>query len=156
MDIQIILLSPEWYSQTIEMIQRTIRISQKSIYPYELIEKFCHKYDLEKFRVKAQEIEYFIAIDNITQKVTGIIGLKQNELRTFFVDPQYQGQGIGRLLYNKLEQVAKDRKISKLFLYGSPLGEPAYITFGFTKVKTVKKEFEGVPYLDAYMEKELL
>jgi GNAT superfamily N-acetyltransferase len=155
MNIQIISLSPEWYTQTIQMIQRTIRISQKAIYPPKLTEKFCHKYDLEKFKLRAKEIEYFVALDSSTKKIVGIVGLKENELRTFFVDPAYQGKGVGRLLYNKLEQTARDRKIKKLVLYGSPLGEPAYIKFGFHKIRSEIKEFEGITFTDAYMEKEL-
>lgn len=156
MNITVISLYPEWYVQTIEMIQRTIRISQKTIYPPELIDKFIHKYDLEKFKIKARDIAYFIALDTKKNTVVGIIGLKDNEVRTFFVDPKYQGKGIGRLLYTHLEQVAKKRNSKKLFLFGSPLGEPVYLKFGFTKIRTVTKEFEGIAYTDAYMEKELL
>ena len=155
MGIQIIPLLEKWYPQTIEMIQRTIQVSQKNIYPPGLIEKFCHKYDLEKFKVKVQEIEYFIAVDSSLQKVIGIIGLKENELRTFFVDPEYQGKGVGRLLYNMLEQLARERQIKKLFLYGGSIGEPAYLKFGFKKIKKVEKETEGIHYTDTYMEKEL-
>lgn len=155
MEISIQKLTPEYYRQTISMIQKTIRISQKSIYSSELVEKFCHNNDLKKFRIKAQKIEYFIAIDETSNNVLGIVGLKENELRTFYVDPDHQGQGIGRHLYNQLEQTAKNQKQTKLFLYGSPLGEPAYLKFGFTKIKTVDQEEDGIHFLDAYMEKEL-
>lgn len=148
-------MSPEWYSQAIQMIQKTVRISQKRIYSPELIEKCCHNYDFEKFGVKAQKIEFFISLDTAAKKVVGIIGLKDNELKTFFVDPDYQGKGIGRLLYNKLEQVVRERKIKKLILYGSPLGEPVYLKFGFHKIKTVIDNLEGIEFEDAYMEKEL-
>ncbi len=155
MDIKIIPMSPDWYSQAIQMIQRTIRISQKHIYPPELIEKFRHNYDFEKFKARAQEIEFFVSLDTAAKKVVGIIGLRDNELKTFFVDPDYQGKGIGRLLYNKLEQVARERRIDKLILFGSPLGEPAYLKFGFHKIKTVMNDLEGIEFEDAYMEKEL-
>lgn len=155
MDVKIIPISPEWYSQIIEMIQRTIRISQGPIYSPELIEKFIHNYDLEKFQVKAQQIDFFISIDTVVEKVIGCIGLKDNELKTFFVDPDYQGKGVGRLLYNKLEQLAREREIEKLILLGSPLGEPMYLKFGFHKVKTVMNNVDGVEFENAYMEKEL-
>jgi GNAT superfamily N-acetyltransferase len=155
MDIEIVPMSPEWYSQTIQMIQRTVRISQKPVYPPELIEIFCHNYDFERFRVRAQEVEFFVSLDTAAKKVIGIIGLEDNELKTFFVDPDYQGKGIGRLLYNKLEQVARGRKIEKLILFSSPLGEPVYLKFGFHKIKTVINSLEGIEFEDAYMEKEL-
>jgi citrate lyase synthetase len=156
MNIKIKKLTSDLFLPTIEMIQRTIRTSQSSIYPPELIIKFCSKYDLDKFEVKAKEIEYFVAVDEKMKKVIGIIGLKDNELRTFFVDPNYQGQGVGKSLYNHLENVARDNGVTKLFLYGGPLGEPAYLKFGFKKIKTVDKEFEGIHFIDAYFEKELV
>lgn len=155
MNIEISKLPVDKYPKTVEMIQKTIRTSQKEIYPTELIEKLCNKYDLEKFIKKAKEIEYWIAVEQDQQNVVGIIGLKENEVRTFFVDPKYQGQGIGRLLYEKLEEVARNRRISKLVLFSSPLGEPAYVKFGFIKVKSVVKELDGLQFVDAYMEKKL-
>ena len=155
MNIKIIPLSPEWYYQTIQMIQRTIRISQGHIYPPALIEKFCRNYEFEKFEVRAQKIDFFISLDTASKKVIGSIGLKDNELKTFFVDPDYQGKGVGRLLFNKLEQLARERKIEKLILLGSPMGEPAYIKFGFHKIKTVMNDIDGIEFENAYMEKEL-
>lgn len=155
MDIKITPISPEWYAQTIQMIQRTICISQGPIYPPELIEKFCHDYDFEKFKTRAQQIDFFIALEATSKKVIGSIGLKDNELKTFFVDPDYQGNGVGRLLYNQLEQVARKRKIEKLILLGSPMGEPAYIKFGFHKIKTVTNDIDGIEFENAFMEKEL-
>lgn len=155
MNIIIEPIEPDHYQSAIEMIQKTIMISQKSIYPDELREKFVHKYDLENFKKRVKEITYFVAVDEDANKVLGIIGLKDNELRTFFVDPDYQGKGIGRMLYNKLEQTARERGITKVVLFGSPLGEPAYIKFGFKKIKTVEKEHEGIKFLDAFMEKTL-
>lgn len=155
MDIKIIPISPEWYSQASQMIQKTIRTSQKSIYQPDLLEKCIHNFDLEKFSVKAQKVEFFIATETTTQKVVGIIGLKNNELKTFFVDPNYQGKGIGRLLYNRLEQTARERKVKILTLNGSPLGEQAYLKFGFHKIKTITDSLDGIEFQDAYMEKVL-
>jgi GNAT superfamily N-acetyltransferase len=156
MDIKIIPLSSEWHSQASQMIQRTIRISQKSIYKPELLEKCCQNFNFEKFSAKTKEVEFFIALDTAIKKTVGIIGLKDNELKTFFVDPDYQGKGVGRRLYSKLELVVRERKIEKLILFGSPLGEPIYRKFGFHKVKTVTDNLDGIEFEDAYMEKELV
>jgi len=148
-------MTPVWYSEASQMIRKTIRISQGPIYPPELIEKFCNNYDFEKFGVKAKEVEFFIALVTLTKKVVGIIGLKDNELKTFFVDPDYQSKDVGRLLYNNLELLARERRIEKLFLLGSPMGEPAYLKFGFHKIKTVMNDIDGIEFENAYMEKEL-
>jgi GNAT superfamily N-acetyltransferase len=154
MSIKVEPHTPKDYNNAINIIKRSITISQGKIYPRELTENFCIKYDFDNFVNKAKDIEYFVAKDENT--VTGIIGLKNNELRTFFVDPDFQGKGIGRQLYNYLENKAKERGIQKLILEGSPLGEPIYLKFGFIKLKTIDKEKAGVKYTDAYMEKELI
>jgi len=143
------------YEKAGRMVQETLRLSFKDLYSQELIEAFCKKYELENFIKKAEQIDYFVAEDSINKEIVGIIGLKDNEVRTFFVHPHYQGQSIGTKLYNRLEHEAKRRGIAKLILEGSPLGRPVYEHFGFTKIKTITKEREGIEFEDSVMEKEL-
>ena len=154
MNIAIEPLRQADHHAAINVIKRTITISQGKIYPKELINAFCHKYDFDNFRKRTQEIECFVAKEN--KNILGIIGLRNNELRTFFVDPDNQGKGIGRKLYDYLENEARKKGIAKLFLQGSPLGEPIYTKFGFKKLRNIVKEKAGVKYTDAYMEKALI
>jgi len=151
--IQIRNIQPADFFETGEMIKMTLRRSFKDLYPGELIDAFCKKYDLENFKEKVKEIDYFIAEDD--KKIIGIIGLKDNELRTFFVHSGYQGKSVGTKLYNHLEKEAKSRGIGKLILEGSPKGQPVYQHFGFKKVKSIIKERDGIKFEDAVMEKAL-
>jgi GNAT superfamily N-acetyltransferase len=155
MDVIIREVASEDYQQIIDVIKRSNRESLGKIYPPKLIEEFCSKYDLEKFKERAREIKYFIAEERATGKIAGIIGLKGNSLRTFFVDPVYQSRGIGRMLYDKLESVAGKLGLKYLILEGSPLGQPVYEKFGFKKIKTIDKERVGIHYQDAFMRKDL-
>ncbi len=157
MNIVIRPITAEDYPFACEMLIRTNRVSFGKIYPSMLIEEFCKKYNLDNFTEKAKDTDYFVAVDSDSEKhaILGLIGLKRNELRTFFVDPNFQGQGIGRKLYNHLEKIARDRGIEELELQGSPLGEEVYKKFGFKKVKTIHKEKAGVTYSDAHMVKKL-
>lgn len=143
------------YQKTSEMIKLTIRDSLKNLYPKKLIDELCKKYNLENFREKAKTIQFFVAKDESDSRIVGIIGIKDNQLRTFYVNPKHQGKGIGQLLYNKFEAVAKERGLKKVTLEGSPLGEPIYKHFGFKKIKTIFKERKGMKYTDAFMEKLL-
>jgi GNAT superfamily N-acetyltransferase len=144
------------YPQVSKLIIKTHKISFGEIYPEQLVNAFCEKYSVEKLAEKAKEIEYWVAEDRDSKEVRGIIGLKDNELRTFFVDPDYQGKGIGKKLYVNLEQIAKDREIQKIVLVGSPLGQPVYKKFGFIKTGELHKEKVGISYTDAVMEKVLM
>jgi GNAT superfamily N-acetyltransferase len=153
MDVQIRKIAAVDYLQAIDVIKRSNIHSLGKIYPKKLIDEFCKKYDLEKFKKRAQEIQYFVAEDVDTHRILGIIGLKDNELRTFFVDPKHQGKGIGRKLYNRLEKEAREEGIKELILEGSPLGEPIYKHLGFKKMRTIYKERINIKYTDAYMKK---
>ena len=155
MNITIRDINPEDFQQAIRVIQRANRESLGKIYPAALVEEFCKKYTLESFTHKAKETDFFVAEDLDVKKLLGIIGLKENVLRTFFVDPAFQGHGIGRKLYERLEDEARQRGIKKLVLEGSPLGEPAYEKFGFKRTGTIEKERIGIKYSDTHMEKKL-
>ena len=146
-------IKPKDYKQTEEMIKTTITVSFKELYPRALIKEFCKKYTHNNFIIKADNIEMFVATEN--NNIIGVIGIKENQLRTFYVHPNQQGKGIGSKLYKKFEETAIERGIKKIMLEGSPLGQPIYEHFGFIKVKSIKKERVGQKYIDAVMEKQL-
>jgi len=156
MNIIIRQITSSDFPQAIEVIKKTIRFSFGKIYPKELIDSFCTKYTPETMSDRMMETIFFVAEDNDSKKISGIIGLQGNRLRTFYVDPDYQGKGVGSLLYKALEQKAKDLHFTKLILEGSPLGQPVYEHFGYKKLKTVDKERAGIKFQDAYMEKNLI
>jgi predicted N-acetyltransferase YhbS len=139
--------------QTAKVIKSSIRESLGKIYPKKLTDYFCRKYTKQKFEKRYEEFQHFVAEEN--GRIIGVIALKDNHLRTFFVDPEHQGKGIGRLLYNQLEKEARKQGIKKLFLEGSPLGEPIYKKLGFEKIEIIKKQRGGIPYTDAHMCKTL-
>lgn len=152
--INIRKIQPADYKKAGSMIRKTITVSFKDLYSNILIKEFCKKYEPDNFRKKADEIEMFVAVDR--EDVVGIIGIKENQLRTFYVHPSHQGKGIGSKLYKKFEETAVERNIKKIALEGSPLGQPIYEHFGFVKIKSIKKERVGQKYVDAVMEKVLL
>ncbi|MEI6498496.1 MAG: GNAT family N-acetyltransferase [bacterium] len=133
------------------MIRFTIQKSWNDLYPKELLEEFCKKYTVPNLRKKSKKSTLFVAISE--KDILGIIGLKGNELRTFFVSPDYQGLGIGRKLFEKFEEEAKQRGLNEIKLEGSPKGEPIYEHFGFKKIGTIHKERVGIKYSDAIMKK---
>ena len=155
MNINVRAITEEDYLQTIEVIKRSIIESLGKVYPQKLIDEFCKKYSIENFKKKAQEIKYFVAEDSTNHQVLGVIGLKNNQLRSYFVEPKQQGKGIGRKLYDYLERSVRKNKIKELILEGSPLGQPIYEHLGFKKIKIVEKERVGIKYADALMRKTL-
>ena len=56
------------------------------------------------------------------------------ELETCFVDPDWQGQKVGRRLFETLHQRAGTLNLSKLGLDGDPFAEAFYARLGFETV----------------------
>src|SRR5258708_435183 len=110
MSIIVRQITPDDFPKTIEVIKKTIRTSFGKIYPKKLIENFCEKYTPETMTERAKETIFLVAEDKDTENILGVIGLQKNKLRTFYVDPDMQGEGVGSALYKKLEEEAKKYK----------------------------------------------
>ncbi|MBL4733023.1 MAG: GNAT family N-acetyltransferase [Rhizobiaceae bacterium] len=62
-----------------------------------------------------------------TDKTTG-------EINTFFIDPEWQRKGIGRLLWAKILEQAEQTGLTKLTLDADPFAVPFYEALGFETV----------------------
>ncbi|WP_441242399.1 GNAT family N-acetyltransferase [Tardiphaga sp. 768_D3_N2_1] len=77
--------------------------------------------------------EVFVAeMDN---RVVGTASLDGQALRTMFVSPDAQGRGIGRLLVQRIEMVARDRGLAILMVPATVTAEAFYARLGFTAVR---------------------
>lgn len=93
----------------------------------------------------------------------GFIGIRKdgtgevpNRLSSFYVDPSYQNQGIGRLLYEQVLAKAYQLGCQKLVVSSNPTAKEIYTHFGFITTKeTWKKHPNGRRSLEILMEKNL-
>ncbi len=152
MNIEIRHINPSDYLKISKLIQRTIKASAET---EALAEKLSQTYTEEYFVSKENKIDFFVAEDRETSTLLGIIGLKSDVLRGYYVDPNFQGKGVGRKLFDYLEDEARSRGLNTLHLTASPKGQPIYEHFGFKLIKKVENEIEGQVYIDALMEKSL-
>jgi N-acetylglutamate synthase-like GNAT family acetyltransferase len=77
--------------------------------------------------------EVFVAeMDN---RVVGTASLDGQTLRTMFVLPDVQGRGIGRLLVQRIERVARERQLAILTVPATVTAEAFYARLGFTAVR---------------------
>ncbi len=56
---------------------------------------------------------------------------RSGEVHAFFIDPAWQRKGIGRLLWQKLVERAKEKGLTGLHLDADPLAVPFYEALGF-------------------------
>ncbi len=137
------------------VVKRAQRITLAKYYPEKIREALCRTNVPSRLlrKIKKKGRKYFVAVDP-KGKVYGIIGIKGNELRKFFVDPEFQGKGIGRKLYERCVSEAK-KKYTNVGVSSSLYAVPIYKRFGFKSVNKIKKHIEGIPFHDIWMEKKL-
>lgn len=150
-------LSPESWQQ-----YRDIRLEGLRTDPL----AFGGSYEQESARSELQWQEilnnmFFAVIDDT---VVGMIGIIRNEtgpakhaaqIISFWVKPEYRGQGIGKTLIEHVQRFAQENDLRKLYLHVTETQNSAiklYSFLGFEKVGTLKKHvhFDG-RYLDQYV-----
>ena len=112
---------------------------------------------------RIKENYFFIAQDNKNEKIVGVIGLRKdkgskvhNRISTFFVLHEYQGKGIGKILFNKVLNLAIKFNVKKMVVNSSLFAEPIYRHLGFKKVRIVSKNYpNGDVYKNVWMEKQM-
>lgn len=148
--------------ETGDVIKRTLLPVLKSQNLSEKVtEEILGRYDLDKFTDLIKGKYFFVVKDR--QKIVGIGGLKKddesqipNRLTTFFVDPDYQGKGVGRMLYERVRKEAVKQGCNKLVVSSSPVAEKIYEHFGFKKVRIDWKEYpNGSKSYNIWMEQAL-
>lgn len=90
------------------------------------------------------------AFDN--EDIVGIIATRSNgsHIALFFVDEQYQKQGIGRQLF---ELVLRDDSGGTITVHSSPFAVPVYRRLGFVDTDT-EQETNGIRYTPMKLEKQ--
>lgn len=134
------------------VVKRSMKPSLKDL-TREETEGILSRYSPENFREKLSKGTYFVAEKTNTGNILGVIGLHDNEVKTFYVDPKHQGKGIGKLLFNRLMHEASKKGLTKLITKSSPIAEPVYKGLGFKPVRKEWKEAGGRKFYNVWMER---
>ena len=98
------------------------------------------------------ERDYFVTVD---EDIHGVIGLKDNEVKTFFVDPKYHGKGIGSSLLSHIESLIFDRGFDVSKVYSSVSAKSFYEKQGYSVIREDSSPAGKGTMLRYYMEKKL-
>ena len=115
------------------LIQRTIRVSNARDYDQKSIDMLCAIFEPEPLteRIENEAILLCFAGANLV----GTVGLKGDYLRSLFVDPAFQGQGLGKLLTARIEEEARQRAIPEMMLHSSLTAREFYAALGYEFVE---------------------
>jgi N-acetylglutamate synthase-like GNAT family acetyltransferase len=135
------------------LIRQAQLITLKDYYPRKIIDWFCKINTPSKIIAKSKKIELFVAVEG--DKILGINGLKEDQVKKFYVNPAYQGRGVGRKLIKNIENTARKRKIRKLVVRSSLYAEGFYKKMGFRRIKKIKSGRGNIEFDEIFMEKKL-
>jgi N-acetylglutamate synthase-like GNAT family acetyltransferase len=91
--------------------------------------------------------EMFVAMfdDEIAGCGALVIDGTQAELEHMWVQPKHIGNGVGRFLFEKLRERARELKVSGLEISSDPNAEGFYQRMGATRIGEVRSQVDGQP-----------
>ncbi len=135
-DINIRLLEEGDAEKVSELIRTTISISNKKDYPEELMDQLIAIETPEHVLERASWTHFYVAEKDGAIIGCGAIGPywgKEDEssLFTIFVNPEYQGKGVGRLIVETLEKDEYFTRAKRIEIPASITGIPFYLKMGY-------------------------
>lgn len=134
--MEIALIKENEIEDVCKMIYKTCRISFKYYYPQSLIDEIIESlnYDVVKRRASWTHF-YVVKIDGVIVGC-GAIGPywgseTESSLFTIFVDPDYQGKGIGKKIIQTLESDEYFTRADRIEIPASLVALPFYVKCGY-------------------------
>ena len=113
------------------MIIRALRETNAADYPAEVIAALIGRFSPERVVQRMQERQVLVALTG--SDIVGTAALQGDLVRTVFVDPDWQRQGIGSRLMRTIEALATD--VAALTVNASTTAESFYGRLGFLRVR---------------------
>jgi GNAT superfamily N-acetyltransferase len=127
--IQIRKFNEEDLPSVYGLIQDTIDISYREVYPREAIEFFKEHHSRE--RILNDAITGYTMVAEYNGEVLGAGTLFGTNIRRVFVSPLHQHMGIGKLIVQDLEEKASLEKLTTLDLGASLVSREFWESLGF-------------------------
>jgi GNAT superfamily N-acetyltransferase len=105
-------LSGSDLSQISALIRNTLLVSNLRDYSLETVRAVMASFSTEALKELARHREMFVCVEE--RRLSGVVGLEREEVYSFFVAPDRQGQGVGRALLGFVEDRARQRGASRL------------------------------------------
>ncbi len=119
---------------------------------WEIATRVAHSFMTDEFIAQERKNTTEIYIPNtdiwvaeIDNKVKGFIALMGNEVGAIFLHPDYHGQGIGKMLMDKAQQLHAELEVEVFKI--NTIGRNFYAKYGFTLLKEKFHQPTGQPLL---------
>ncbi len=152
--VEITRYRPDDLDEVHGLIVQTIRASYPAHYPPRAVEFFLNHHPPEK--IAADGASAFVIVARLDEQMVGTATLALDSLARVFVLPELQGQGIGKLLMDRIESEARSSGLKRLVLDASLPALRFYEARGYRKTSDERIDVGGGEELRYYrMEMEL-
>jgi putative acetyltransferase len=136
------------------LFHRTVHAINPSIYSEKQKEAWAPKTpEYLKWDQRLRCVKTYMACDN--GKIVGFMSIgPPGYVDYFFVDPDYQGKGIGKGLYYHIERFAQNRYRKKLIVEASKVAKPFFEKMGFILISENQIAINGQTLINYTMKKE--
>ncbi len=118
-----------------QVILAALHSSNARDYPADVIARVASNFTPDAVLQLLTRRTVLVALQD--QWIVATAALDANVVRSVFVNPALQGQGIGRLLMLEIERLAREAGVSVLSVPSSLTAEPFYTKLGFQTVRDV-------------------
>lgn len=118
-----------------QVILAALRSSNAQDYPADVIARVAINFTPEAVLALLARRVVLVAVQD--EVIVATAALEANVVRSVFVNPSLQGQGIGRLLMIEIELRAREAGVTVLGVPSSLTAEPFYTKLGFHTVRDV-------------------
>lgn len=133
MDIQIHIARDADASAISETIIKTLRESNARDYSSEIIDRVIESFSPSKILRLLAERQVLVA--TLDSQIVATASLDRDVVRSVFIDPSFQGMGIGRQLMERIQSLAMDTGFNLLSVPSSVTAEGFYASLGFKKIR---------------------
>lgn len=116
-----------------EMVRRTLEISNSKDYPHNVIERIQGSFSTSAILNLMRKRVVFVA--ELNGRMIGTASLERDVVRTVFVDPSIQRNGVGTLLMQSVEHFARTRGDTNLRVPSSITAQSFYRCLGYEFVR---------------------
>ena len=105
------------FNEVYDVIHKTIEEIYQKYYPREAVDFFHNHHSKDNMENQLPNEYVLVIFEN--DVIIGTGTLSGNEIKRFFILPEYQGKGYGKILLKKLEKNINSEKYDKLILDAS-------------------------------------
>ncbi|MEM9277436.1 MAG: GNAT family N-acetyltransferase [Pseudomonadota bacterium] len=116
-----------------ELIKRTIRVSNSKDYDQKSIDMLCAIFEPEPVAERIENEHILLCF--VGANLVATVGLRDDYLRSMFVQPEYQGQGFGKVLVARIEEEARKKVMSEIMVHSSLTAREFYTVLGYEFVE---------------------